>query len=172
MDNDVQQPRVLRVDHEDRDVNARALLWFGVALIAGAIIVHVALWGLFRVYRHQAAPKDLPVSMVQGGRATAPPEPRLQYDPVKDLEEMRAGEQKILDGYGWIDQRAGIVHIPIEQAIRLSIQRGAFVEQKAAGQVPVAAPAITVPGGSGSGTQTQPPPQTPAGVAHQESAHP
>lgn len=181
MDNKMLHERGHRVDHEDRDVNVRAVLWFGVALIAVAIVVHLSLWFLFKVYRHQAAPKDLPASMVQGGRAASPPEPRLQpcpncggelNDPPKDLDDMRAEEQKALDSYGWVDQQAGVVHIPIEQAMKLAVQKGTYIEQKVAGPATVAAPPVTVPGAAGSGTQTQPPPQTSTGAAAQGAAHP
>jgi len=48
----------------------------------------------------------------------APPGPRLQTDPRGDLRQFRAEEEKRLNTYYWIDQQKGIVHIPIEQAIK------------------------------------------------------
>jgi hypothetical protein len=53
----------------------------------------------------------------------------LQQDPTKDtpvtdLAEMRSAEDQRLHGYGWVDQQKGAVHIPIEVAKQLVVQRG------------------------------------------------
>lgn len=48
----------------------------------------------------------------------APPGPRLQTDPRGDLRRFRAEEEKRLNTYYWIDKQKGIVHIPIEQAMK------------------------------------------------------
>jgi hypothetical protein len=47
-----------------------------------------------------------------------PPGPRLQTDAPGDLQRFRAEEEKRLNTYYWIDQQKGIVHIPIEQAMK------------------------------------------------------
>ena len=47
-----------------------------------------------------------------------PPQPRLQTDPSEDLLQFRAEEEKRLNGYYWIDKKKGIVHIPIERAMK------------------------------------------------------
>jgi hypothetical protein len=47
-----------------------------------------------------------------------PPQPRLQTDPSQDLVKFRAEEDKRLDSYYWVDKKKGIVHIPIEQAMK------------------------------------------------------
>jgi hypothetical protein len=47
-----------------------------------------------------------------------PPQPRLQTDPSADLARFRADEDKKLNSYYWIDKEKGMVHIPIEQAMK------------------------------------------------------
>ena len=47
-----------------------------------------------------------------------PPGPRLETDPRSDLRQFRAEEEKRLNTYYWINKQKGIVHIPIEQAIK------------------------------------------------------
>lgn len=54
----------------------------------------------------------------------APPVPRLQYDEFADLAALRRVEQDRLETYGWVDRDHGVVHIPIEEAMRLIAQRG------------------------------------------------
>ncbi len=52
------------------------------------------------------------------------PEPRLQVAPQLDLADMRAREEAELHNYGWIDQKAGVVRLPIDRAMELMAQRG------------------------------------------------
>ena len=40
---------------------------------------------------------------------------------LKNLADVRTGEQKLAHSYGWIDKNAGIVHIPVEQAMELTL---------------------------------------------------
>ena len=56
------------------------------------------------------------------------PEPRLQVSPAQDLRDMRASEDAILDTYGWADQTADVVHIPVEQVMQILAQRGLPVD--------------------------------------------
>ena len=53
-----------------------------------------------------------------------PPEPRLQTNPREDLRELRAKEDELLGSYGWVDKNAGVVRIPIEDAMKLTVERG------------------------------------------------
>ena len=58
-----------------------------------------------------------------------PPEPRLQTNPREDLRALRAREDAVLNSYGWVDKTAGVVRIPIDEAIKLTVQRGLPVRQ-------------------------------------------
>lgn len=53
-----------------------------------------------------------------------PPAPRLQVDPRRDLAEFRAEKRQELAGYGWVDQAHGVVHIPIDAAMKRIAERG------------------------------------------------
>jgi hypothetical protein len=55
----------------------------------------------------------------------APPGPRLQTDPQDDMKQFRAEEEKWLNTYHWIDKQKGIVHIPIEEAMKKLARTGA-----------------------------------------------
>ena len=59
-----------------------------------------------------------------------PPEPRLQIHPREDLQDLRASEDAILNSYGWVDKNAGIVRIPIDEAMKLILQRGLPARQE------------------------------------------
>jgi hypothetical protein len=55
---------------------------------------------------------------------SAPPGPRLQTNPGAELQRFRAEEQKRLDTYYWVDKQKGIVHIPIDEAMKKLVQTG------------------------------------------------
>ncbi len=46
------------------------------------------------------------------------PMPRLQINDEADLRALRAKENAELQGYRWVDRKAGIVHIPIDEAMK------------------------------------------------------
>ena len=116
----------LEVHHEHSDVNIRAILMFGVGLIVVGVVISLAVGGLFRYLdnreaRRQGAPQ-YPLAAAQGSRV--PPEPRLQTNPRQDLADLRAREESTLGTYGWVDKNAGVVRIPIEEAVRKTLERG------------------------------------------------
>jgi hypothetical protein len=53
-----------------------------------------------------------------------PPEPRLQADPPRDLEEFLAREEEFLTTYGWINREEGIVRLPVGRAMTLIAEQG------------------------------------------------
>jgi hypothetical protein len=113
------------VQHEDSDVNIAGILAFAVGLIVVAAIVLVAMWLLFRFFDVREARQNTiayPLAVQQEQRL--PPEPRLQTNPRQDLQDFRAAEHDILTTYGWVDKNAGTVRIPIDEAIKLTLQKG------------------------------------------------
>jgi hypothetical protein len=116
------------ITHETSDVsdaNVRTIFGFGLGLLAVAIAVHVIILLVFNFFeareRHQA-PSEYPLAAAQQNRL--PPEPRLQTNPRQDLADLRAREDATLTTYGWVDKNAGMVRIPIDEAIRLTVERG------------------------------------------------
>jgi hypothetical protein len=113
------------VHHETSDVNVRGVLAFCGGLLAAGIVIHVAVWLLFLVFNareaRQPAP-EFPLAIQQENRL--PPEPRLQTNPRQDLRDLRAQEDAVLHSYGWVDRNAGVVRVPIERAMELTVQRG------------------------------------------------
>jgi hypothetical protein len=64
------------------------------------------------------------VSDVSRALTVEPPQPRLQTDPSEDLAQFLVDEDNRLNTYYWIDKQKGIVHIPIEQAMRELAKEG------------------------------------------------
>jgi hypothetical protein len=111
--------------HEWRQVNAFGLVLFGVLFIVFAFVTHFAVLGIFNAMEKHAAAIDKEQSPILTAEPNRLPAlPRLQPDPVGDLHQMRTAEDRILRGYAWIDQKNGIVRIPISRAMQLLVQRG------------------------------------------------
>jgi hypothetical protein len=117
--------------HEESDVNIRAIFGFGAGLIVAAAIISLLMWVLlryFEVREAKQAPRMYPLAAAQENRL--PPEPRLQTNPREDLAALRAREDAALRSYGWVDRNAGIVRIPIDAAIKLTLERGLPARQE------------------------------------------
>ena len=63
-----------------------------------------------------------PLAALEGRRL--PPAPRLQVNPARDMAELRRAEDRVLKGYGWVDEAAGIARIPIDRAMAIVAERG------------------------------------------------
>jgi hypothetical protein len=110
--------------HETRDVRTRpiVLTLLGLGVFLGAM--HVGVHRLLDYYGERLARASAPASPLAATYGLQePPAPRLQADPRRDLEVMRAEEAARLDGYAWVDREAGSVRIPIARAMDLVAER-------------------------------------------------
>lgn len=113
------------VHHEESDVHVRAIFAYGAGLLAVLVLVASLVWLLLVSLRGRAERSDTSASPFAAEKgALLPPEPRLQVNPREDLKQLRAAEDAVLNGYRWVDRNAGTVRIPIEEAIRLTLERG------------------------------------------------
>jgi hypothetical protein len=95
----------------------------GIGLVVmTAVVLLVAYW-LFDNFAARWAKLQVPPSPLAETRQP-PPEPRLQVVPAQDLQQMRAAEEAVLSSYGWVDEAAGFIRMPIDRAIELLLARG------------------------------------------------
>jgi hypothetical protein len=122
------------IHHEVSDINVGGVLLFGGGLFVVTGIVCLLVWVLFGYFNNRETirgAREYPLAVVQENRL--PPEPRLQTNPREDLRELRAREDEVLTTYGWVDKNAGVVRIPIEEAMKIVVQRGLPTRQVAKG---------------------------------------
>ena len=114
------------VHREESDVNIRAIFGFGGGLAALGAVIAVVVWLLFGYLtrREDIASGARAYPLAAGQEERLPPEPRLQTNPRQDLKDLRAAEDDTLKSYRWVDRNAGVVRIPVDEAIRLTLQRG------------------------------------------------
>ena len=110
--------------YEQSDVRTGAIVRFALGLVTVVAVSAVLLLGLFKLFARQQRRHDPPPPPLAREAGRLPPGPRLQAAPLQDLEQVRAEEEKELTSYGWVDRKAGIVHIPIDEAIKIVAERG------------------------------------------------
>jgi len=119
--------RHLDVSYEHRDLSHRVVFGTLLTLLCAGMLIHLVVWGVFR---HLGSSEFVPhqstnpimtsneeLKEVGGDPALSFPGPHLQPNPVADLNKFRVREEQELNTYGWVDQQAGKIHIPIERAI-------------------------------------------------------
>jgi hypothetical protein len=127
------------VAHEHSDINISALTWSVVVMFGVVAGTAVLMWVLFVFLESQAAARDPKVSPLAMPATTMPPsttsspffggapEPKLMTGEPSYLSQVRTEEEQQLHGYGWVDEKAGVARIPIDEAKKLTIERGLAV---------------------------------------------
>jgi hypothetical protein len=120
-------------DHERTDAHVRPVVGFLAFMFVSVLIAYGVITVLFEYFtQRQISKYGNPVQLSSpGGQSGAP---QLQVVPGLDLREIRAEEAEQLDGYGWVDQRQGLVHVPIEQAIDMLLEQGLAARGAAAAE--------------------------------------
>jgi hypothetical protein len=112
-------------EYEHTDANVWMIVKFGIWLTVSAIIIHVGLGFMFSMLKQQATKTQVnEYPLASAAETRLPPAPRLQQFPRNEMYEFRLGQEEKLHSYGWVNKDAGTVHIPIEQAMQMVIQRG------------------------------------------------
>ena len=90
-----------------------------------AAFVHFVVWLLFIYFSTREAQRVAPqYPLATGQIERLPPEPRLQTNPREELRDLHAQEDAILNSYGVVDKDAGVMRIPIDEAMKLIVRRG------------------------------------------------
>jgi len=113
------------VSYEKEDADTRVVIRAGIVLALATLVASALVLLLFRWLGAREASGDAPPPpMAHVDPTRLPPAPRLQTLPAQDLAAVRAEEDRTLTSYGWVDEHAGTVRIPIEDAMRLLAERG------------------------------------------------
>ncbi len=113
------------VGHEERDIRARPIVLSVVGLTAVTVAAFFLMHLLFNVLAARQAKQSAPPSPLAAKYGLKePPPPRLQTEPIADLQALRARDAAALHAYAWVDRDAGVVRIPIERAIAVLAERG------------------------------------------------
>jgi hypothetical protein len=122
--------------HEHSDVNVSGIAWIGAAMIVSAVVISLAVWGVFEGLRARDVREDVPQFPLAAQENARPlpqridgmPAPRLeglyQRDKPSDradvrLSMLRPSQQPALKSYDWAPGEKGrVARIPIDLAMR------------------------------------------------------
>ena len=112
--------------YEHTDIDVSIGYNFGVWLVVAFAMSLGIVYGVFWLFEGQNAANDVAVQQfpLAVGQDKEPAAPRLQTQPFKDIYLLRQGDHERLNSYGWSDKANGIVHIPIDHAIELTLKHG------------------------------------------------
>lgn len=130
---------------EREDLGSKPIIAFIITVVVLGVFTYYGIWGMFRVLDKQItkdAQSRSPLVQVQTDTRTvqdtqikAFPEPRLEDNERTEINDTRYAEEGRLNSAGWVDEKAGVAHIPIDRAMQLIAQRG-LPTQPQAGTTP------------------------------------
>jgi hypothetical protein len=130
------------VGFERQDLTAHAVFAFLMGLAVAGVLVYFVVWGIYRsmdAYERRHQPQQSPLvktteadtRIVSPDEVTKFPQPRLERNERLEINDFRLREEQALNSYGWVDEKTGVLRIPIERAMQLVAQRGLPTTPKA-----------------------------------------
>ena len=110
--------------YEHADANPRGLFIFFVFMACALVIIAIVLGGVLKYLSRSDRPAPFLGSPFGNTRPIPTEAPLLQPAPSLDIQEYKRSQQHILNSYGWIDRKNGVVRIPIDQAMQLILNEG------------------------------------------------
>jgi hypothetical protein len=115
----------------DSDINAQVILWVAGGLFTFVLVTYVVVGGLFHYFGDREARLNrdaLPMASQDAARPAeerikAVPQPRLEGIEPATVAERRAADAARLERYGWVDEKQGIVHVPIDVAMKVLLEK-------------------------------------------------
>jgi hypothetical protein len=138
-------------EYEHTDASVWTIVKFGLWLVVSAVVIHIGLGLMYSLLIEQSKstePQQYPLASTTEPRL--PPAPRLQQFPRNEMYEVRRDQDAKLHSYGWVNKDAGTVHIPIEDAMKMALQRGLLQSRPQDPSQPAPTPGL-MPSDSSSG---------------------
>jgi hypothetical protein len=112
------------IQHETLDARTRPLVVAGFVLLAVTVFAFVLIWVVFFAFAPQGSEPVNMRPLPTVAPVNLPPGPLLQANPDQEVDVTLSEQREILNSYGWINEREGVVHIPIDRAKDLVVERG------------------------------------------------
>ena len=148
------------VEYEHEDLGTRGVFAFMIGLAVTGIVIYFIIVGMYSFldkYERSQMSTASPLMTSPGAISRVVTQadidnafkdngaPMLETNERGQLRDFLMNQENRLNSYGWVDEKAGVAHIPIERAMDLIVQRGMPVYPKgnvgASGTAGSAAPA-------------------------------
>jgi len=129
---------------EGDGISYKGIAWSMIVLAIITLFCYALVVGFFKFMQSRSAAADTPRTplaaapvqpAIEDGRVVGGPQsvPSLLVREPMNLKRFRDEEEHLLTSYGWVDQNAGVVRLPIDRAKALLLERGLPV--RSAGEV-------------------------------------
>ena len=126
-------------EFEHEDLGTRGIFAFMIGLVVSGVVIYFIIVGMYsfldRYERSQMVTASPLVTPPDGmSRVMTQDEvdklfkengaPMLETNERGQFRDFLMDQEGQLNSYGWVDEKAGVAHIPIERAMELMVQRG------------------------------------------------
>jgi hypothetical protein len=141
--------------YEQQDLSIKGVFYFMVGLAIVVVLVYVIVGGMYKALEARDNKGQDPVNPMAVKTGVDPrtmtfpnirqkveqtfPQPVLEHSERVQFNDFATEQDKVLASYDWVDQKNGVVRIPIDQAMNLIVQRGLPVRPQ--GEAATAQPA-------------------------------
>jgi hypothetical protein len=126
-------------EYEREDLSTRGIFAFMIGLVVSGAVIYFIIVGMYsfldkyeRSQMSTASPlitstgsvsrvvtqEDMDKTFKDNGA------PMLETNERGQFRDFLMNQENQLNSYGWVDEKAGVAHIPIERAMELTVQRG------------------------------------------------
>ena len=110
-------------DYSDKDIPIGTILLGGLYITIFTILSFVGVRFLF-LYLNRSNEQAQQTVSAYASQRSLPAEPRLQVDEPRTWQHQLAVEKAQTEEYAWVDQKAGLVRIPVERAMEVVAGKG------------------------------------------------
>jgi hypothetical protein len=132
-DTNKRHAEVPRVDDrfERSDARYSAVVMWIIVIGAAAVLSGWAVYYYYHYATSRLEEKSNPPMSQQGPRVGMKKDvPLLQLSPTADMVEFQRMMDQASNSYGWVSKPAGVVRMPIDRAMELTLQRGLPTDEK------------------------------------------
>jgi hypothetical protein len=142
-------------EYEREDLGTRGIFAFMIGLAITGIIIYfiiIHMYSFLDNYERSQMATASPLATSRGAMSRVVTQadmdkmfkdngaPMLETDERTQLRGFLMDQEDQLNSYGWIDQKAGVAHIPIERAMDLLVERGLPVRSESSAEATVMTP--------------------------------
>ncbi len=142
--------------YEHEDLGTRGIFAFLVGLVVSGVVIYFIVVGMYSFldrYERSQMTTSSPLVPLNGDMSRLVTKgqvdglfkengaPMLEINERGQFRDFLLNQENQLNSYGWVDEKTGVAHIPIERAMELTVQRGlpVYAPGKAPAQASAAA---------------------------------
>jgi hypothetical protein len=120
--------------YEHEDLSPKGVFYFMAGLAVLGVVIHLIISSMYGYLDRYDKAHQLPLNplvttspntrSVTRANTLAFPQPRLEENEIRQLDKVIQTQNDTLATYGWVDEKTGVVRIPIDRAMEIVAQRG------------------------------------------------